>query len=250
MLALRRWRREPRLPRDRGRRALVARERTRSGGVSEPTQEQPLQLEEERDFLLRSLDDLEAERAAGNIDDETYAGCTTTTPPGPRRRCGPCATASSARPLVRRRRQRTGCSSSAGWSCSRSWRRSPWRSRSAPASRARRHRQLARSTVDARRDRLEATVREQPGRRRGPPRARPLPRAPGRDPRRAEVVRRRRAHRARERRRVRLPGGSATSSPVSCRARGARAVRRDGPVPARPAVTVAPDYPTPTSSGA
>ena len=29
-------------------------------------------LEEEREFLLRSLDDLEAERAAGNIDDETY----------------------------------------------------------------------------------------------------------------------------------------------------------------------------------
>jgi tetratricopeptide (TPR) repeat protein len=29
-------------------------------------------LEEERDFLLRSLDDLEAEREAGNIDDETY----------------------------------------------------------------------------------------------------------------------------------------------------------------------------------
>ncbi|HEY3722688.1 MAG TPA: tetratricopeptide repeat protein [Acidimicrobiia bacterium] len=28
--------------------------------------------EEERDFLLRSLDDLEAERDAGNIDDETY----------------------------------------------------------------------------------------------------------------------------------------------------------------------------------
>jgi tetratricopeptide (TPR) repeat protein len=28
--------------------------------------------EEERQFLLRSLDDLEAERAAGNIDDETY----------------------------------------------------------------------------------------------------------------------------------------------------------------------------------
>jgi cytochrome c-type biogenesis protein CcmH len=31
------------------------------------------QLESERDFLLRSLDDLEAERAAGNIDDESYA---------------------------------------------------------------------------------------------------------------------------------------------------------------------------------
>ena len=28
---------------------------------------------EEREFLLRSLDDLDAERAAGNIDDETYA---------------------------------------------------------------------------------------------------------------------------------------------------------------------------------
>ena len=29
-------------------------------------------LENERDFLLRSLDDLEAERDAGNIDDDTY----------------------------------------------------------------------------------------------------------------------------------------------------------------------------------
>ena len=29
-------------------------------------------LETERDFLLRSLDDLESERDAGNIDDETY----------------------------------------------------------------------------------------------------------------------------------------------------------------------------------
>ena len=29
-------------------------------------------LEEERDFLLRSLDDLESERAEGNIDDATY----------------------------------------------------------------------------------------------------------------------------------------------------------------------------------
>ena len=29
-------------------------------------------LEAERDFLLRSLDDLEAEREAGNIDDGTY----------------------------------------------------------------------------------------------------------------------------------------------------------------------------------
>ena len=32
----------------------------------------PDQLEAERDFLLRSLDDLEAERDAGNIDDDTY----------------------------------------------------------------------------------------------------------------------------------------------------------------------------------
>jgi cytochrome c-type biogenesis protein CcmH len=30
-------------------------------------------LETERDFLLRSLDDLEAERAAGEVDDESYA---------------------------------------------------------------------------------------------------------------------------------------------------------------------------------
>ena len=30
------------------------------------------QLEAERDFLLRSLDDLEAEHAAGGIDDESY----------------------------------------------------------------------------------------------------------------------------------------------------------------------------------
>ena len=29
-------------------------------------------IEAERDFLLRSLDDLEAERAEGNVDDETY----------------------------------------------------------------------------------------------------------------------------------------------------------------------------------
>ena len=30
-------------------------------------------MEEEREFLLRSLDDLDAERAEGNVDDETYA---------------------------------------------------------------------------------------------------------------------------------------------------------------------------------
>ena len=30
-------------------------------------------LQDERDFLLRSLDDLEVERGAGAIDDETYA---------------------------------------------------------------------------------------------------------------------------------------------------------------------------------
>jgi cytochrome c-type biogenesis protein CcmH/NrfG len=35
-------------------------------------QEQHELREEEREFLLRSLDDLESERAAGNIDDETY----------------------------------------------------------------------------------------------------------------------------------------------------------------------------------
>ena len=35
--------------------------------------EERAQLESERDFLLRSLDDLEAEHAAGNIDAESYA---------------------------------------------------------------------------------------------------------------------------------------------------------------------------------
>lgn len=36
-------------------------------------QEEQEGLERERDFLLKSLDDLEAERAAGSIDDESYA---------------------------------------------------------------------------------------------------------------------------------------------------------------------------------
>lgn len=40
-------------------------------GTREQQEEHELQ-EEEREFLLRSLDDLESERAAGNIDDETY----------------------------------------------------------------------------------------------------------------------------------------------------------------------------------
>ncbi len=34
--------------------------------------ERTAQLESERDFLIRSLDDLEAERAAGNVDEESY----------------------------------------------------------------------------------------------------------------------------------------------------------------------------------
>jgi cytochrome c-type biogenesis protein CcmH/NrfG len=41
--------------------------------VSETREQEGHELrEEEREFLLRSLDDLESERAAGNIDDETY----------------------------------------------------------------------------------------------------------------------------------------------------------------------------------
>jgi len=36
-------------------------------------QEERERLEAERDFLLRSLDDLEGERAAGGIDDESYS---------------------------------------------------------------------------------------------------------------------------------------------------------------------------------
>ena len=41
--------------------------------MSDQTEERA-HLESERDFLLKSLDDLEAERAAGNIDDESYQG--------------------------------------------------------------------------------------------------------------------------------------------------------------------------------
>jgi len=38
-----------------------------------PAAERARPLEEERDFLLRSLDDLETERNAGEVDDESYA---------------------------------------------------------------------------------------------------------------------------------------------------------------------------------
>jgi tetratricopeptide (TPR) repeat protein len=40
--------------------------------VSPPQSEERERLEAERDFLLKSLDDLENERAAGGIDDESY----------------------------------------------------------------------------------------------------------------------------------------------------------------------------------
>ena len=70
VVALRRWSREPRLPATAEDEVLVARARetgTPRGPMSDQTA-----LESERDFLLRSLDDLESERDAGNIDDETY----------------------------------------------------------------------------------------------------------------------------------------------------------------------------------
>jgi uncharacterized protein (TIGR02996 family) len=41
--------------------------------VSAPVSTEREELERERDFLLKSLDDLEAERGAGNIDTESYA---------------------------------------------------------------------------------------------------------------------------------------------------------------------------------
>jgi cytochrome c-type biogenesis protein CcmH/NrfG len=44
----------------------------RGAGGSTPRDEDRAQLEAERDFLLRSLDDLEAEHDAGGIDDESY----------------------------------------------------------------------------------------------------------------------------------------------------------------------------------
>lgn len=56
----------------------LASERVPVGPASGPTaservEEEREQLEAERDFLLRSLDDLENERAAGGIDEESYA---------------------------------------------------------------------------------------------------------------------------------------------------------------------------------
>ena len=79
VFALRRWSITPRLAAtaddDRRRRPASAtvsdRRGTRRGArrVSDLDREA---LEAERDFLLRSLDDLEAEREAGNVDDGTY----------------------------------------------------------------------------------------------------------------------------------------------------------------------------------
>ena len=51
------------------------------------------ELVEERDFLLRSLDDLERERAAGDLDEADYtARCVTGTRSGRPRCCGPSRT--------------------------------------------------------------------------------------------------------------------------------------------------------------
>jgi cytochrome c-type biogenesis protein CcmH len=61
VVALRRWARTPRL-------AATADDE----GVVRDAREHRLDDEAERDFLLRSLDDLELERGTGNIDDETY----------------------------------------------------------------------------------------------------------------------------------------------------------------------------------
>ena len=41
--------------------------------------EQRAALEEQRDFLLRSLEDLEREHAAGDVDEHDYRRCGTTT---------------------------------------------------------------------------------------------------------------------------------------------------------------------------
>ena len=84
-LALRRWQRQPRLVATEADEAFVAEptrteraspsersERPRTSAVADGRGSPTACLEEEREFLLRSLDDLDAERADGNIDDETY----------------------------------------------------------------------------------------------------------------------------------------------------------------------------------
>ena len=86
-LAVRRWSRTPRLAATADDDDVVDRERHRTPRSTRTTSVTDFDrdaLEAERDFLLRSLDDLEAERAAGNIDDDTYRRCTTTTRRAPR----------------------------------------------------------------------------------------------------------------------------------------------------------------------
>ena len=120
VLALRRWRASPgsspptptRSSSREERARVVTDERATDGGS-----------EEEREFLLRSLDDLEAERAAGNIDDETYQRLHddyTARAAIAVRAMRDGRTRGARRPRHRRRRAGTGSSSSAGSSCSRS----------------------------------------------------------------------------------------------------------------------------------
>ena len=72
VLALRRWSRTPRLAATADDDALVDERACRRASGRRVSDLDREALEAERDFLLRSLDDLEAERAAGNVDDDTY----------------------------------------------------------------------------------------------------------------------------------------------------------------------------------
>ena len=63
-------------------------------------------LEEQRDFLLRSLDDLEREHDAGDIDEHDYQTCATTTPPAPPRCSAPSTSVARPSPTPGRRQHR------------------------------------------------------------------------------------------------------------------------------------------------
>ncbi len=105
------------------------------------------QLEEERDFLMQSLDDLELEHESGGIDDESYAELHDDYTARAAGVSGRCATASTSRHRHRpgRRSGPGGAScSSASCSCSRSWWARRWRTRSARGCRGRRRRAIRR----------------------------------------------------------------------------------------------------------
>ena len=185
-----RTRREPHLHATAADEGLVDRER----GVERMTDDRE-ELEQERDFLMQSLDDLEVEHDSGGIDDESYPSSTTTTPPGRRPTiralrdgvdvaAGPGARAGAA--PTRRAHLRRGGVRAGRRTCARG------RARRPPARADRVGQHAESSTDDAASKRLGRTIKtleaagqREPRRLRPPPRARPRVRGGRRPPERA-----------------------------------------------------------------